>query len=73
VSVLKSTQSLKGAGNAFIADDNHGAVGTSRTTGALPVGLRWLSADQLSISFPAAARVFTKETRVKGVSISYGP
>lgn len=72
ISVLTSTQPLKGGGNAFVADDNHGAVGTN-TTGALPVGLRWLSADQLSISFPAAARVFKKEARVSGVSISYVP
>jgi hypothetical protein len=72
VSVLGSTKSLSGGGNAFVADDNHGAVRAS-STGAIPMTLRWTAADHLSISYPAGARVFKKESRVDGVAITYAP
>jgi hypothetical protein len=48
-------------------------VSATSSTGAIPVGLQWISADRLSISYSAAARVFRKEARVRGVAISYAP
>ena len=72
LSVIPTAQQPKEGGNVFIADDNHGAAPTD-AKGALPVQLRWTSATQLTVIYPATARVFKREPRVDGVTISYGP
>ena len=72
LSIVPTAQQPKEGGNVFIADANHGAAATD-ARGALPVQLRWTSATELAVSYPAAARVYKKETRVDGVTVSYAP
>jgi hypothetical protein len=45
------------AGNAFIADDDHGRAPTD-SRGALPLEVLWRSADTLEIGYSPQARVF---------------
>jgi hypothetical protein len=45
------------AGNAFVADDDHGRAPTD-SRGALPLEVLWRSADSLEIGYSRQARVF---------------
>jgi hypothetical protein len=51
------------AGNAFIADDDHGGAPTD-SRGALPLEVLWRSADSLEIGYSRQARVFRHANRV---------
>ncbi len=62
----------EGVGNVFVSDDNHGAAGL-RTDNTLDVSVRWLSNTRMLIRYPARARVFVKNTQVRGVVIDYEP
>jgi hypothetical protein len=73
VSILAVDQPLADAdaGNAFIADGDHG-------TAAAPWGgpwaeARWTSPSTLLIRYDAAARVFSSETRVGSVTVTFEP
>jgi hypothetical protein len=59
-------------GNAFVADDDHGAV--PLTSGnVMAIDVRWASNDELMIDYPARARVFRHNTKVDAVTIRYAP
>jgi hypothetical protein len=65
VSVLPATALMpKEAGNAFIADDDHGEA-------AFVADLEWLPPHTLQIKYSAKARIFRKESRVAVVEIRY--
>jgi len=70
VSVTGIGDTQNGGGNAFVADDNHG-LAAAASWGGPWTELRWLSAGRLLVRYDARARVFKKEERVSGVSISY--
>lgn len=70
VSVTDAAATLSGGGNAFVADTDHG-VATASAWGGPWVELRWLSPKRLLIRYDKAARVFTREDNVSGVSITY--
>jgi hypothetical protein len=65
VSVLPAAKPLpSGAGNAFIADGNHGATNFV----AQP---EWIPARKLRITYSLKARIFKKEASVGPIEIEY--
>jgi len=55
----------KSAGNAFVADSDHGKVKE------MVVTVRWVTRDKLVIRYPAQSRVFKQEAEANGVSVIY--
>jgi hypothetical protein len=71
VSVLPGSDSLLNeGGNAFTADDNHGAA-PAVPGGGPPVSTRWIAPDTLEIRFHPRSRVFTREKKVGAVAIRF--
>lgn len=70
VSVLTPGDKVSGGGNAFQADDDHGAAPVGEWQGSW-AELRWLSADHLLIRYAAKSRVFKRDDQAGGVRISY--
>jgi hypothetical protein len=72
VSVIESAKKLGSdvAGNAFIADSNHGAVPV-HPPGVMVVDMRWLNSNTLLIEYPAGARVFNRKNKVRDLAIQY--
>lgn len=70
VSILRSGHVLKGKGNAFVADTDHGEAGATAWNGPW-VALRWLSPTRLLVSYDSRARTFSENPRVDGVDIEY--
>ena len=70
VSVFQSDQQPSGAGNAFRADDDHGAAEAGRWGGPW-AELRWLAPDHLLIRYAAKSRIFKQVDSVGDVKISY--
>jgi len=71
VSVLdRCAPQPRGSGNAFTADDDHGAASTG-PGGSIPLEVTWLSADRLRIGYPRGTRVFRHESSVDGVRVEY--
>ena len=65
ISVLPASKSLPNeAGNAFIADDNHGAT-------RFVAQPEWVSARELKITYSANARIFKKEPKVGPIAVTY--
>jgi hypothetical protein len=71
VSIVRAGKRLGGAGNALVADSNHGAA-RSDAQDVLDLGLEWLSPRALRISSPPGARIFIHNERAGGVDITYG-
>ncbi|WP_288459305.1 hypothetical protein [uncultured Sphingomonas sp.] len=70
ISVLDEGGRLAGAGNAFRADDDHGAARADEWGGPW-AEMRWLSPDHLLVRYEAKSRLFEQEEGVSGVRISY--
>jgi hypothetical protein len=70
VSILESEQLPSGAGNAFRADDDHGAAAAGRWGGPW-AELRWLAPDHLLIRYAAKSRIFKQVDSIGDVKISY--
>ena len=71
VSVLPAGDSLRNeGGNAFTADDDHGAA-PAGPGGGPSVSARWIAPDTLEVRFHPRSRVFTREARVGAVAIRY--
>jgi hypothetical protein len=71
VSVLAAGDSLRNeGGNAFTADDDHGAAPAGPGGGPV-VTVRWLAPDTLEVRFHPRSRIFTREARVEAVAIRY--
>lgn len=70
ISVLGAGEVPSGGGDAFIADDGHGAARVGHWQGSL-ADVKWLSPSHLLIRYAAKSRVFKREIRVSGVAISY--
>ncbi len=67
VSILAANESLpEEGGNAFVEDGNRGKS-------EFWAQARWLSQERIVITYPSQARVFLKETLVKGVGVTYDP
>lgn len=72
VSILASDEYTSGKGNAFIADDNHGAA-TVGAWGGSWADIRWIAPKHLLIYFAASSRIFEQNGQVSGVEVSYRP
>jgi len=59
-------------GNAFVADDNHGAA-VAAAWGGPWVNVKWTSPKALLVQFDAKSRVFKQVAEVKGVRVTYEP
>ena len=70
VSVLVNGAKLTGSGNAFRADDDHGAAAAGDWGGPW-AEVRWLAPDHLLVRYAAKSRLFKQERKVSGVRISY--
>jgi hypothetical protein len=71
VSIIDSTKGMPNwAGNAFRADSDHGIIPVDEK-GVIQVRLTWESPRTLVITYPRGARIFLKETYVRGIAIRY--
>ena len=71
VSLLPSSSTLGNeAGNAFIADTNHGAA-PSGEGGGPTLGVRWLSPSSIMISHHPSARIFRAPDDVAGIRVRH--
>lgn len=65
ISILPASKSLPNdAGNAFIADNNHGAA-------RFVAEAVWVAPRQIRVTYSAKARVFKRESRVGPIDIAY--
>jgi len=62
VSVLRTGRTLRGGGNVFVADADHGRAVTASGRGPW-VAVRWLDAHTIEIRYDSAARLFKREAR----------
>ncbi len=70
VSVLTPGGRPSGAGNVFVADDDHGAA-TTGPGGAPWVEAVWQDGNRLLIRYDAKARIFQHRAEASGVRIRY--
>lgn len=70
VSVTSQGESPAGGGNAFRADDNHGAASAGAWGGPW-VEVKWLSPDHLLVRYAKNSRIFEQDASVAGVSIAF--
>lgn len=72
VSVLGSGVRPATAGNTFVADANHGAA--EESVGGGPwVEVAWIDDENLIVRYDAQARVFTGQSDIAGVKVTYQP
>ncbi|MBW8303668.1 MAG: hypothetical protein K0M78_06955 [Brevundimonas sp.] len=72
ISILAARAEPAGAGNVFVADDDHGTAAAASWGGPWAETV-WLDADHLLIRYDSRARVFTRNAEVSGVRITYQP
>lgn len=70
ISILDAGSKPSGGGNAFAADDDHGAARVGGWQGSW-AEMRWLSPKLLLIRYAAKSRLFKQRDRVSGVNITY--
>lgn len=70
ISVLDNGEAPADSGNAFRADDDHGAAAVGEWQGPW-ADMRWLAPDRLLIRYAAKSRVFQQAKEVDGVKITY--
>lgn len=70
ISILRPDDKPAGSGNAFIADDDHGAARVGSWEGSWAEA-RWLTPDHLLIRYAAKSRLFKQSDSVSGVRITY--
>jgi hypothetical protein len=74
VSILYADEHVPlGHGNVTTLDDNNGNIPIADNHGAIAVRVRWLSASALEVGYPAAAVIYHRPARVRGVTIAYKP
>lgn len=70
ISVLDHGASPADGGNAFIADDDHGAAAAGSWGGSW-AEVKWLASDRLLIRYAIRSRIFAQQSEVSGVRITY--
>ena len=70
ISILDAAGKPSGGGNAFVADDDHGAARVGSWQGSW-AEMKWLSPELLLIRYAAKSRLFKQRERVSGVNITY--
>lgn len=70
ISILQPDDKPTGGGNAFIADDDHGAARVGSWEGSWAEA-SWLAPDHLLIRYAPKSRLFKRIDSVSGVKITY--
>lgn len=70
VSILPSVRGVRGAGNVFVADADHGRA-PERPGGGLAVTARWLDRRTLELRYDGRARVFRRDERHDDTNVRY--
>jgi len=70
ISLVSPGKEPAGAGDAFRADDDHGAA-TVGTWGGPWAEVKWLAADHLLVKYAAKSRVFRRAEQIDGVRLTY--
>ncbi len=70
ISVLDHGASPSRGGNAFVADNDHGAAATG-SWGSAWAEVKWLAPDHLLIRYATRSRIFAQQSEVSGVRITY--
>ena len=68
ISIIETGEPLSISGNAFRADDNHGAARTAIWGGPW-AEMQWLASDRSLIRYAANSRLFEQDDPVSGVAI----
>ena len=72
ISIVSPGDQLSGSGNAFRADDDHGAAATGDWGGPW-AEMTWLAPEHLRVRYAAKSRIFEQDEAVSGIKISYEP
>jgi hypothetical protein len=72
VSIIGAGDGLSGAGNAYSADDGHGAAFIGSWGGPW-TEMKWLAPDHILIRFDAKSRIFLQAVQVNGIRVTYEP
>ena len=70
VSILNVGEPLTGTGNAFRANDDHGAARAAEWGGPW-AEIKWLAPNHLLVRYAARSRLFEKDDDVSGVKVTY--
>lgn len=70
ISIIAPGEETVGAGDAFRADDDHGAAAVGEWGGPW-AEVKWLAADHLLIKYAAKSRVFERADQIDGVRLTY--
>lgn len=70
ISIVDAGEQPSGGGNAFRADDDHGAAPVGDWGGPW-AEVKWVAPDQLLVRYAAKSRIFEQDETVSGVRISY--
>lgn len=70
ISIVSPDEDFAGAGNAFRADDDHGAAAAGPWGGPW-VEMKWLAENHLLVEYAAESRVFEQADHVNGVRVTY--
>jgi len=70
ISVIGSDRQPTGAGNVFIADDDHGAAAAGEWGGPW-AEMTWAGPDHLHIRYATKSRIFERQGKVSGIRITY--
>ena len=70
ISVLRPDEEPSDGGNAFVADDDHGAARVGSWEGPW-AETKWLAPDHLLIRYAAKSRPFKRSNDIAGVKITY--
>ncbi|MCE7044147.1 hypothetical protein [Dyadobacter sp. CY312] len=72
ISLIESDEMIDGAGNTFVADDDHGKARSHPSFDTLiDVNIEWLDNRTVKITYDKLARVFEEDERVDGIDIKY--
>ena len=70
VSVIRPGEHLSGVGNAFIADDDHGAA-PAGSWGGPWAEVQWVASNHLLIRFTSKSRIFDRADHVNEIRVTY--
>ena len=70
ISVSASGNQPSSAGNAFRADDDHGAAAAGAWGGPW-AEVKWLAPDHLHVRYAVKSRVFEKADQIDGIRLTY--
>ena len=70
VSIIPADGAIEDAGNAFVADDDHGKAAAG-SWGGPRAEVRWRSSNELLVRYAEGSRIFEQEASVSGVEVEF--